>query len=118
MSTTYEDLAVLDIELSEPSDWQRIRITEKTLGEDFQWWWNLPKYKKQKIEARDKYSNVMIVARNCSMSNWPNQAIEVTYWVELANGLAVGFREIEKGKCTFPVVRMKVPKGSEHKVVL
>jgi len=117
MSTTWGDLALLDDMFNENSNWQKPRNMEKTLGEDFQYWWRLPKYKKQKIDARDNYSDIEIKERHGSMVGWPNPAIIVSYWVELENGLAVGYSEIQKGKCTFPIVRMKISEDSKRKEV-
>ena len=107
MNDTWEDLAEMDLMFNENTQWQKPSVMEKTLGEDFQWWWNIPKYKKKKINARDNYSDVGIKARHGSMDGWPNPAIEVTYWVELENGMAVGYQELKNGHCTFPVVKME-----------
>jgi len=76
---------------------------EKTLGDDFDGWWKLKKYSGD-IEAK-KYSDVEIKARNGSNAGWPGN-VNVTYWVELYNGMAVGYSELEKGKATFPIAVM------------
>jgi len=82
------------------------RPTEKTLGEDFQYWWNLAKYRKQDIEAR-QYSGEEIRNRHGGPCDWPGSKEDgVTYWVELWNGKAVGYAEVERGKATFPIADM------------
>ena len=108
MAITFEDLAISDIEFNEPSSIVKgTRPDSKNLGEDFYYWWKLPKYQKMDIPAR-KMSEVGIVKRYPSKEGWPNPAIEISYWVELENGYAVGFSELQKGKCTFPVVKMNI----------
>lgn len=65
---------------------------QKTLGEDFQWWWNLAKYKKRDIAARE-YSDELIKERHGSNKGWPGEDKKVMYWVELWNGVCVGMVE-------------------------
>ena len=73
-----------------------------TLEEDFGIWWNMKKYKKQDILARE-YSKVEIREVNGLNTGWPGPEKEVQYWVELENGMAVGYYEPRLGKAEFPV---------------
>ena len=83
-----------------------------TLGKDFYYWWKLPKYKKHEIPAKE-FKEVLVTKRHGSNSGWPGEEKDVKYWVELKNGLAVGFRHprSETGKrwakyAEFPVVKL------------
>lgn len=78
---------------------------ETTLGLDFQWWWNMRKYKKKDIPAK-QFSDVKIVDRNASNVGWPGTEKTVKYWVELENGWAVGMHEPKRGKAEFPMYEM------------
>ena len=77
-----------------------------TLEEDFGIWWNMKKYKKQDIPARE-YSKVEIREVNGLNTGWPGPETEVQYWVELENGMAVGYYEPRVGKAEFPVYSMQ-----------
>jgi hypothetical protein len=84
-----------------------------TLAEDFDPWWKLKKYQDHDIEAK-QYSQVQIKMRHGSNSGWPGEQRDVEYWVELANGKAVGFRHgrsstgIRRSKfAEFPVTDME-----------
>ena len=79
---------------------------EKTLGLDFQWWWNMRKYKKKDIPAKE-FSDVLIKQRNAGNQGWPGPEKTVKYWVELDNGYAVGMHEPKRGKAEFPMYKMK-----------
>tara|TARA_X000000950_G_scaffold81107_2_gene101964 strand:+ start:31251 stop:31562 length:312 start_codon:yes stop_codon:yes gene_type:complete len=81
-------------------------IMEETLGEDFQWWWNMGKYKKKDIPAK-QYSKVKIRQRMVGHKGWPGAENPVNYWVILENDKAVGFYEPSKGKAEFPVYDYK-----------
>ena len=76
-------------------------VTENTLGLDFQWWWNMKKYKKKDIPAR-QFSDIKIEQRYASNEGWPGPEQTVKYWVELENGYAVGMHEPNRGKAEFP----------------
>ena len=76
------------------------------LGEDFGIWWNMKKYKKQDIPARQN-SKVEIKEVNGLNEGWPGPEKEVKYWVELTNGMAVGYYEPRLGKAEFPVYSMQ-----------
>ena len=76
------------------------------LKEDFGIWWDMKKYKKQDIPARE-YSNVEIKEVNGLNTGWPGPETEVQYWVELENGMAVGYYELRVGKAEFPVYSMQ-----------
>jgi|TARA_B100001094_G_C18182974_1_gene802005 hypothetical protein len=78
---------------------------ETTLGLDFQWWWNMRKYKKKEIPAR-QFADVRIKERNASNHGWPGDEKTVKYWVELENGWAVGMHEPKRGKAEFPMYEM------------
>ncbi len=89
-------------------------IPEKTLGEDFKCWWNMPKYKKHEIPARE-FGDQNITVRHGSNRGWPGEDRDVNYWVELENGFAVGMRHgpsktgVRRAKyAEFPVVKMPV----------
>lgn len=106
--TTFEDLAIAQMEWDEdtPSMFGMAkRPHEKTLGEDFYYWWKLPAYRNANIPAKDM-SDVLIKKRYPSKNGWPNPAIEVSYWVSLENGYAVGYSELKKGHVTFPIVKL------------
>lgn len=84
-----------------------------TLAEDFAPWWNLPKYLKKDIPARE-FSNCKIITKHGSNSGWPGEQRDVEYWVELDNGFAVGFRHGRSGSgirraryAEFPVAKVK-----------
>jgi len=84
-----------------------------TLAEDFDPWWKLKKYQGRDFEAK-KYSKIKIVMRHASNYGWPGEQRDVEYWVELANGKAVGFRHgrsstgIRRAKfAEFPVTDME-----------
>jgi len=106
---TFEDLAISDMEWYEATSrfGKARRPHEKTLGADFYYWWKLPAYKKQDFAAKEM-SDALVTRRHQSMDGWPNPAVEVSYWVELDNGYAVGYSELKKGKVTFPVVKMEI----------
>ena len=80
--------------------------SENTLGLDFQWWWNMKKYKKKDIPAR-QFSDIKIEQRYASNDGWPGPEQTVKYWVELENGYAVGMHEPKRGKAEFPFYQMK-----------
>jgi hypothetical protein len=75
------------------------------LIEDFDIWWNMPKYKDTEILAKE-FSDVEIVHRNGSNQGWPGPEKDVHYWVELENGYAVGIVTPKKKPATFPVYSM------------
>ena len=81
-------------------------VTENTLGLDFQWWWNMKKYKKKDIPAR-QFSDIKIEQRYASNEGWPGPEQTVKYWVELENVYAVGMHEPKRGKAEFPFYQMK-----------
>jgi hypothetical protein len=74
----------------------------KTLKQDFDIWWNMRKYKTKDIPAK-KYGNRKIIDTHALNHGWPGPETDVNYWVELDNGMAVGFREPKLGKAEFPV---------------
>ena len=76
------------------------------LIEDFNSWWDMPKYKDSEIPAKE-FSDVEIVQRNGSNAGWPGTEKDVHYWVELENGFAVGIITPKKKPATFPVYSMK-----------
>tara|TARA_B100001027_G_C16219687_1_gene309181 strand:- start:50 stop:385 length:336 start_codon:yes stop_codon:yes gene_type:complete len=78
---------------------------ETTLGLDFQWWWNMRKYKKKDIPAK-QFSDVKIKDRHAGNYGWPGPEKTVKYWVELENGWAVGMHEVKRGKAEFPMYEM------------
>ena len=65
------------------------KMTELTLSEDFNIWWNMRKYKDRDFPAR-QFGDQIIVQKNASNKGWPGEEKDVEYWVELENGLAVG----------------------------
>jgi hypothetical protein len=73
-----------------------------TLKDDFDIWWNMPKYKKKDIPARE-YGSQEIMEVNGMNEGWPGPEKDVKYWVVLENNKAVGFRESKPGKAEFPV---------------
>lgn len=75
------------------------------LIEDFNIWWEMPKFKDIEIPAKE-YSDVEIVQRNGSNTGWPGPEKDVHYWVELENGMAVGIITPRKKPATFPFYRM------------
>lgn len=75
------------------------------LIEDFDIWWDMPKYKDAEILAKE-FSDVEIVQRNGSNSGWPGPEKDVHYWVELENGYAVGIITPKKKPAIFPFYRM------------
>ncbi len=83
-----------------------------TLAEDFDPWWKMRKYQDRDIEAM-KYADQVIKMRHGSNYGWPGEQKDVEYWVELKNGMAVGFRHgrsstgVRRAKyAEFPVVKM------------
>lgn len=76
------------------------------LIEDFNIWWNMPKYKDTEILAKE-FGEIEIKQRNGSNAGWPGPEKEVQYWVELENGYAVGVVTPRKKPATFPVYSMK-----------
>ena len=78
---------------------------ETTLGLDFQWWWNMRKYKKKEIPAK-QFSDVKIKQRNAGNYGWPGPEKTVKYWVELTNAWSVGMHEPKRGKAEFPMYEM------------
>ena len=89
-----------------------IKMTELTLSEDFNIWWNMRKYKDREFPAR-QFGDQIIVQKNASNKGWPGDEKDVEYWVELANGYAVGMRHgrgpsgARRAKyAEFPVVKM------------
>ena len=76
-----------------------------TLFEDFNIWWEMPKFDKIDIPAKE-FSDVEIVQRNGSNKGWPGPEKDVHYWVELENGMAVGIITPKKKPATFPFYRM------------
>ena len=91
--------------------WSEELDRETTLGLDFQWWWNMRKYKKKDIPAKH-FSDVKIKQRNAGNHGWPGPEKTVKYWVELINGYAVGMHEPKRGKAEFPMYEM--PKKKEE----
>ena len=79
------------------------------LIEDFDIWWDLPKYKNVEILAKE-FSDVEIKQRNGSNKGWPGPEKNVHYWVELENGMAVGIITPKKKPATFPVYSMNYDK--------
>ena len=77
-----------------------------TLVEDFNIWWNLPKFADIEIPAKE-FSEVEIVNRNASNQGWPGPEKDVHYWVELENGMAVGIITHKKKPAIFPMYSMK-----------
>ena len=75
------------------------------LSDDFNIWWNMPKYSEVEILARE-FSDVEIVQRNASNQDWPGPEKDVQYWVELENGYAVGVITPRKKPATFPFYKM------------
>lgn len=75
------------------------------LAEDFNIWWNMPRYKDIEIEAK-RFSEVEIKVRNGSNVGWPGPERDVKYWVELENGWAVGIQTPRKKLATFPCYEM------------
>ena len=70
------------------------------------------KYQDRDIEAM-KYADQVIKMRHGSNYGWPGEQKDVEYWVELKNGMAVGFRHgrsstgIRRSKfAEFPVAEM------------
>ena len=57
----------------------------ETLLDDFGIWWNMPKYRKQEIEAK-KYGNQKIVEKKVVNYGCPGPEKDVKYWVVLENG--------------------------------
>ena len=83
-----------------------------TLAEDFEMWWNMRKYRKRDIPAKE-FGDQKITYRHGSNRGWPGEQKDVDYWVELENGFAVGFRHgrsesgMRRAKyAEFPVVKM------------
>lgn len=76
------------------------------LIEDFDIWWNMPKYKDVTIPAR-QFGEIDITQRNGSNRGWPGPEKDVKYWVELENGWAVGIITPKKGNATFPMYMMQ-----------
>lgn len=76
------------------------------LIDDFDIWWNMPKYKDVTIPAR-QFGEVEIVQRNGSNRGWPGPEKDVQYWVELENGWAVGIITPKKKAATFPMYMMR-----------
>lgn len=92
------------------------------LIDDFNSWWDLPKYKKQEIPAK-KYADFEIVERGASNSGWPTDDKSVSYWVRLENNVFVGFKEVKnpltkrrKKYCEFPLIEQFI-KPIEHKIL-
>ena len=75
------------------------------LSDDFNIWWNMPKYSEVEILARE-FSDVEIVQRNASNQDWPGPEKDVQYWVELENGYAVGVITPRKKPATCPFYKM------------
>jgi hypothetical protein len=91
---------------------RRQKMNKLTLAEDFEIWWNMPKYRKREILAKE-FGNQKIVYKNASNRGWPGEERDVDYWVELENGFAVGMRHgrsesgMRRAKyADFPVVKM------------
>ena len=78
------------------------------LADDFNIWWNLPKYQDADIPAK-QFSDVEIINRNASNDGWPGEEAEVKYWVELANGWVVGIITPRKKPATFPMYQVSEP---------
>jgi len=83
-----------------------------TLAEDFDLWWKMRKYQTRDIPARE-FGDQTVVMRHGSNSGWPGEEKDVEYWVELKNGMAVGFRHgrsstgVRRAKyAEFPVVKL------------
>jgi hypothetical protein len=76
------------------------------LIEDFDIWWDMPKYKNIEILAKE-FSDVEIKQRNGSNRGWPGPEKDVHYWVELENGWAVGIITHKKKPAIFPMYSMK-----------
>ena len=83
-----------------------------TLAEDFEMWWNMRKYRKREIPAKE-FCDQKITYRHGSNRGWPGEQKDVDYWVELENGFAVGFRHgrsesgLRRAKyAEFPVVKL------------
>jgi hypothetical protein len=76
------------------------------LKDDFGIWWNMKKYKKKDIPARE-FGNKEILEVNAINDGWPGPETDVKYWVVLENDKAVGFREPKHGKAEFPVYDIK-----------
>ena len=87
-------------------------MTQLTLAEDFEMWWNMRKYRKRDIPAK-LFGHQKITVKHASNRGWPGEQKDVDYWVELENGYAVGFRHgrsesgMRRAKyAEFPVVKM------------
>lgn len=85
-----------------------------TLEEDFNIWWNMPKYQDVTIPAR-QFGTVKILARHGSNFGWPGPEKDVNYWVELENGWAVGIVAPRKKNASFPLYMMLSQKNVAEK---
>ena len=77
----------------------------KTLNEDFNAWWKLPKYKNSDIEARDKFGELEVLERiaDTSCTMWPGPENDVKYFVRLTKKVCVGFsHEKPEGSKRYP----------------
>lgn len=79
-----------------------------TLNEDFSIWWNMAKYQKATIPAKE-FRDIEITVKHGSNTGWPGPERDVHYWVELANNWAVGIitPELNMGNATFPMRMLK-----------
>jgi len=87
-------------------------MNKLTLAEDFEIWWNMPKYRKREILAKE-FGDQTVTYKHGSNRGWPGEERDVDYWVELDNGFAVGMRHgrsesgMRRAKyADFPVVKM------------
>ena len=84
-----------------------LKNNKHRLKDDFGIWWNMKKYKKQDIPAK-QHGNQPIVETHALNTDWPGPETDVNYWVELDNNIAVGFRESKPGKAEFPFYEIKI----------
>ena len=87
-------------------------MNKLTLAEDFEMWWDMPKYRNHDIPAKE-FGNQTVTYKHGSNRGWPGEERDVDYWVELDNGFAVGMRHgrsdsgMRRAKyAEFPVVKM------------
>ena len=75
------------------------------LEDDFGIWWSMPRYRKKDFEAK-RFSKTKITSQHGLNDGWPGPERDVDYWVELANGYAVGFRQQGSELAEFPVYKL------------
>jgi len=87
-------------------------MNKLTLAEDFEMWWDMPKYRNHDIPAKE-FGDQTVTYKHGSNRGWPGEERDVDYWVELDNGFAVGMRHgrsdsgMRRAKyAEFPVVKL------------